>query len=101
MSFTTGSTGGTYQHSHEHGNLYAKMITTPNSLILHGEECGQSWQANGGFDVSGGTQKNESAYWGVDLVGSTSKNANIFSIHNNFLLEKSKIVILFFSKNTQ
>lgn len=51
MSFTTGSTGGTYQHSHEHGSLYAKMITTPNSLILHGEECGQGWEANGGFDV--------------------------------------------------
>ena len=90
MSFTTGSTGGTYQHSHEHGNLYAKMITTPNSLILHGEECGQSWQANGGFDVSGGTQKNESAYWGVDLVGSTSKNANIFPYTTIFFWKRVK-----------
>lgn len=78
MSFTTGSTGGAYQHSHEHGNLYAKVITTPNSLLLHGEECGQGWQANGGFDVSGGTQKNESVYWGVDLVGSTSKAQTFF-----------------------
>lgn len=78
MSFTTDSTGGTYQHSHEHGNLYAKMITTPNSLLLHGEECGQYWQANGGFDVSGGTQKNESVYWGVDLVGSISKAQTFF-----------------------
>lgn len=90
MSFTTGSTGGTYQHSHEHGNLYAKMITTLNSLILHGEECGQSWQANGGFDVSGGTQKNESAYWGVDLVGSTSKNANIFPYTTVFFWKRVK-----------
>lgn len=90
MSFTNGSTGGAYQHSHEHGSLYAKMITTPNSLLLHGEECGQGWQANGGFEVSGGTQKNESAYWGVDLVGSTSKAQTFFPYIIIFLWKRVK-----------
>lgn len=90
MSFTTGSTGGTYQHSHEHGSLYAKMITTPSSLLLHGEDCGRRWQANGGFDVSGGTQKNESVNWGVDLVGATSKSANIFPYTTIFFWKRVK-----------
>lgn len=74
MSFTS--------DNRQYGEYKHKLSVSEMPSHRHG--------TNDGWDVSGGTQKNESAYWGVDLVGATSKNANIFPYTTIFFWKRVK-----------